>query len=501
MHLTTLIEMVESGLGDRPLVGKRGEAQSGQQIADSARRVAAAVAEQFGAVIYVGENDSALPSILLGAAWAGVPFVPINYRLEDHQLVELIERTGEEWPPAPLVLADEHTAARLIGLNVRVQQLDSWIADLDAQATAPDPAWDDEQVAIVLYTSGTTAAPKAALLRHRHLMAYLFGTVEFAGAGEDEATLVTVPPYHIAGMANLLSNVFAGRRVVYLDHFDAVVWANTAVGEAVSHAMVVPTMLARIVDAIDHGSPAPSELRSLSYGGSKVSAKVLERALQLLPNTGFVNAYGLTETSSTVAVLGPEDHRTAIASDDPAIRRRLTSAGQIVPSVEAEIRSETDDSVLPAGSTGILYLRGEQISGEYKSGSVLDSDGWFCTRDRALIDADGYLFIEGRADDTIIRGGENIAPAEIEDVILAHPAIDQVCVVGVPDEEWGQRLVAAVVFREGQEASDDELRDYVRARLRGSKTPERFIVRDTLPHTPTGKMLRRVVQDELSSSD
>ncbi|HQV57322.1 MAG TPA: fatty acid--CoA ligase family protein, partial [Ilumatobacteraceae bacterium] len=498
MHLTTLIEMVESGLGDRALVGRRGHTQDGQQLANAARRVAAAVAENFGAVIYVGENSSDLPAVLFGAAWAGVPFVPINYRLEDHQLVELIERTGEEWPPAPLVLADEHTAARLIAMNVRVQVLDSWIADLDPAAPAPEPAWDDEQVAIVLYTSGTTAAPKAALLRHRHLMAYLFGTVEFAGAGDDEATLVTVPPYHIAGMANLLSNVFAGRRVVYLDHFDADVWATTATAEAVSHAMVVPTMLARIVDAIDHGSPAPVNLRSLSYGGSKVSVKVLERALDLLPTTGFVNAYGLTETSSTVAVLGPEDHRTAVASDDPAIRRRLTSAGQIVPSVEAEVRSEVDDTVLPAGSTGILYLRGEQIAGEYKTGSVLDSDGWFCTRDRAMIDADGYLYIEGRADDTIIRGGENIAPAEIEDVIMAHPAIDQVCVVGVPDEEWGQRLVAAVVFRDGEQASADELAEHVRHRLRGSKTPERFVVRDSLPHTPTGKMLRRVVQDELS---
>ena len=500
MHVTTLIEMVESGMGDRAVVGHRGATQTGQQVADAARRIAANLGERFGSVIYVGENHDALPAVLFGAAWAGVPFVPINYRLEDHQLTDLIERTAEEWPPAPLVLADEGTAKRLVAAGVQARNLGEWLAGLDQDAPAPDPAWDDEQVAIVLYTSGTTAAPKAALLRHRHLMAYLFGTVEFAGADEGEATLVTVPPYHIAGMANLLSNVFAGRRLVYLDHFDAPTWVTTAADENVSHAMVVPTMLARIVDAIDGGAPAPLQLRSLSYGGSKVSAKVLERALELLPETGFVNAYGLTETSSTVAVLGPDDHRQAVASDDPAVRRRLSSAGQIVPSVEAEIRSERDDSVLPQGETGILYLRGEQISGEYKTGSVLDADGWFCTRDRASLDADGYLFIEGRADDTIIRGGENIAPAEIEEVILTHPAIDEACVVGVPDDEWGQRLVAAVVFRDGQSATAEELGDFVRARLRGSKTPERFIVRDELPHTPTGKMLRRVVQDELGAS-
>src|SRR5262249_53094981 len=152
-------------------------------------------------------------------------------------------------------------------------------------------------------TSGTTSAPKQALLRHRHLMAYLLGTVEYASAGEDEAVLIAVPPYHIAGMANLLSNLFAGRRLVYLDHFDAAHWLDVARAEGITHAMVVPTMLSRIVDAIDDGGPAPTQLRSLSYGGSKISARVLERALGRFPTTGFVNAYGLTETASTIAVL------------------------------------------------------------------------------------------------------------------------------------------------------------------------------------------------------
>jgi acyl-CoA synthetase (AMP-forming)/AMP-acid ligase II len=263
--------------------------------------------------------------------------------------------------------------------------------------------------------------------------------------------------------------------------------------------MVVPTMLSRIVDALD-GKPADvPTLRSLSYGGAKVSERVLVEALHLFPSTGFVNAYGLTETASTIAVLGPDDHRAAIESGDPLIRRRLSSAGQVLPTVEIEIRDELDQPV-PSGEPGMIFLRGEQISGEYATGSLLDADGWFCTRDRGFVDADGYLFIEGRADDTIIRGGENIAPAEIEEVLVAHPSVAEACVVGLPDDEWGQRIVAAVVLRDGESVDPDDLRAAVREQLRGSKTPERIVFSTGLPHTETGKLLRRLVLAELTDS-
>jgi acyl-CoA synthetase (AMP-forming)/AMP-acid ligase II len=429
----------------------------------------------------------------LGAAWAGIPFVPVNYRLEDHHLVDLIARQ-----PDPLVLADAHTGARLLASGIVATELDEWLAAAARTEPVTEPETDDDEVAIVLYTSGTTAAPKAALLRHRHLMAYLLGSVEYAGAEPDEAVLISVPPYHIAGMANMLSNLFAGRRLHYLEHFSAEAWLGAAIAHRVTHAMVVPTMLARIVDAIERGAPAPTTLRSLSYGGSKIASSVIERALAAFPDTGFVNAYGLTETASTIAVLGPEDHRAAVASDDPTIRRRLVSAGQVLPMVEVEIRDD-EGNVVPAGTTGVLHIRGEQVAGEYSTGSLLDSEGWFCTRDAAWLDEDGYLFIEGRADDTIIRGGENIAPAEIEDVLHRHPAIADACVVGVPDEEWGQRIAAVLVAKPGATLDAAEVREFVRSQLRGSKTPDVIEVADDLPRTHTGKLLRRAVLDQLTA--
>ncbi|MFI6953578.1 class I adenylate-forming enzyme family protein [Nocardia sp. NPDC050408] len=489
MHLSAMVEMIESGFADRVLLGDADRRVTGAELGALARGGAATLRDS-PALVYAGENHPLLPVALLAAACAGVPFVPVNYRLDDAQLNSLIDRQSDA-----LVLADAATAPRV---TARAHVFDDWLAALPTDMPSLEPQFNDDAVAVVLYTSGTTAAPKSALLRHRHLMAYLLSTVEFGSADPEEAVLVSVPPYHVAGVANMLSNLFAGRRLVYLRAFDPSVWLDTVRAEAVTNAMVVPTMLARIVDAVAADGANLPTLRSLSYGGARVSERILQEALMRFPEVGFVNAYGLTETASTIAILGPEDHRAALLSDDPLIRARLSSAGQVLPTIEIEVRGD-DGHALPPGKSGIIFLRGEQISGEYATGSLLDADGWFCTRDKGHVDPDGYLFIEGRADDTIIRGGENIAPAEIEEVLLSHPAVAQACVVGPPSDEWGQTLAAAVVLRAGAVATDEELRILVRSRLRGSKTPETIVFRDSLPHTDTGKLLRRLVLEDLSA--
>ena len=361
----------------------------------------------------------------------------------------------------------------------------------------PSPWSDDpEAVAVLLYTSGTTSEPKAAVLRHRHLTSYLLGSIDFGAAGEHEAVIVSVPPYHIAGVSNLLSNICAGRRVVYLETFTAQGWLDCVRAEAITHALLVPTMLAKITEHLDQATDADvPTLKSLAYGGAKMPIPVLERAIRLFPGVDFVNAYGLTETSSTIAVLGPDDHRAALQGDSVA-RARLGSAGRLLPGIEVEIRGP--GGPLPTGTAGDIYVRGDQVSGEYRgAGSVLDGNGWFATRDRGWVDEDGYLFVEGRTDDTIIRGGENIAPAEIEDVLLEHSAVVEAAVVGVPDEHWGQEIAAAVVLRPGRIVHAEELREWVRSRLRGSKTPTLIAIRDALPQTATGKVLRRELLADL----
>jgi acyl-CoA synthetase (AMP-forming)/AMP-acid ligase II len=314
---------------------------------------------------------------------------------------------------------------------------------------------------------------------------------------------MSVPPYHVAGMAAIASSVYSGRRVVQLPNFNAADWLRLAREEGITNAFVVPTMLSRIIDELEREGDAAEigrigRLRAISYGGGKMPQAVIEKAMRLFPATDFTNAYGLTETSSTISVLTPDDHRAALQSDDPAVRRRLVSVGRALPSLEVEVR-DADGKPVPAGERGEICVRGEQVSGEYLGrGSLLARDGWFATRDGGSMDAEGYLFLEGRIDDVIVRGGENLSPGEIEDVLLAHAAVSDAAVVGVPDEQWGEGVAAAVVLKSGARASAEELQQWVKGRLRSSRVPQRIEFRDELPYNETGKLLRRQVRAELA---
>lgn len=485
MNIATLLDMAVAGDPDRVAIGPRASGTTCAHLRRAAAGVAAVVhAAGARELVFAGLNGPAFPVLLFGAALAGVPLVPVNYRLSTAMSTSLLGHTER-----PLVIADEAFTSGFGSVEVRTPEA------LLKEALAVEPAvgleGSPDDPAVLLFTSGTTAAPKAAVLRHRHLSSYVLQTVEFASAGPRDTVLTSVPPYHVAGVGSVLSNLYAGRRMVHLGAFAPEAWLGLVRAEGVTAAMLVPTMLARIVAHLD-GRPAdvPS-LRSLAYGGARMPHTVLEAALRAFPDTGFTNAYGLTETSSTIALLGPEDHRAALSSPDPGVRARLGSAGRMVPGVEAQIRGAASP-----GAAGELWVRGPQVSGEYKGAdALLDADGWFHTRDLARFDSDGYLFLSGRADDTIIRGGENIAPAEIEDVLLEHSAVREAAVVGVPDEEWGERIAAFVVVHEGAVVAEEDLRSWVRARLRGSRTPDSVTFRAELPYTPTGKLLRRQLPD------
>ena len=224
---------------------------------------------------------------------------------------------------------------------------------------------------------------------------------------------------------------------------------------------------------------------------------IVERTMSVLPDVDLVNAYGLTETASTIAVLGPEDHRVAFVAEAPEVRARLGSVGRPLPSVEISIRDPSGDE-LPAGEVGQIWVRGDQVSGEYEGVSSAVEFGWFNTRDSGHLDADGYLFVGGRLDDVIVRGGENLSPGEIEAVLLDHPAVEEAAVVGIPDVEWGEGVAAAVVLGEEHSATEAELQEHVRSRLRSARTPQRILFVTELPFSETGKLLRRVLRDRLA---
>lgn len=494
MNIALFLEMAAEAAPDRIGLVCDGRRWSYAELLQGARG-AAEMIRKSGAqhVALLDESSQAAIMALFGSALAGIPYCPLNYRLADADLAGLIGRIE----PA-LIVGDVERAGKLhpSDSNLLLSRADFTEKAMEAGKDAPTEGVDGEGVAIQLFTSGTTGTPKAAILRHANLVSYILGTVEFGSAPEEDAALVSVPPYHIAGISALLSSTYSMRRIIMLPAFSPENWLQLVTDEKATNAFVVPTMLQRIIEVLDKGHDAETgSLRAIAYGGGKMPLALISRALDLFPETNFTNAYGLTETSSTIALLGPDEHRAAHASDDPMVKARLSSLGKPIPTVEIEIRDE-EGNVLGPNEAGEIFVRGEQVSGEYKEKSALIADGWFPTRDAGYMDEDGYLFLSGRADDVIVRGGENISPGEIEDVVITHPAIADVAAVAVPSLEWGEAVGLAAVVKEGADApSEDELKEMVRGRLRSSRMPEAICFVDELPYNEMGKLLRRKVKE------
>ncbi|MFJ6573956.1 class I adenylate-forming enzyme family protein [Streptomyces sp. NPDC091292] len=500
VNITMLLEMAAEAHGDRIAVGS---AHTGREL--TYRELLAASREGARVLAGAGDGPRTLaclgvsgPAAVIGvfaAAGAGSTFAPLNHRLPEGSLKALAERV---LPALALAGPDEWAAAESAGADPVVEE-GSWLARCLAdaaggEAAEAEPPQMPVAPAVLLFTSGTSAEPKPIALHHDNLLAYVLSTVEFGSAAPDEAQLLAVPLFHIAGVASVLSCVYSGRRIVALPAFSAKGWLDTARREAVTHAFVVPTMLARIVDelAADPSLTVPS-LRHLAYGGARMPLPVLENALRLFPDTDFVNAYGLTETSSTIAVLGPDTHRAA-AQGDPVARERLSSVGRPVDGIEIRIVTDEGGEAGP-GERGELHLRGAQIA----DGACTDARGWFRTGDSASLDSGGYLYVHGRRDDTIIRGGENIAPGEIEDVLLRHEGVASACVVGLADAEWGERVEAAVTPVPGHALDTEALIAWTRERVGTLKAPQRIHVMHELPLTSTGKVIRRSVGEALGA--
>ena len=497
MNVMMLLEMAAQGYGERVAFTNGEDSLTYQELFQAAGAAAAEIKESgCDYVAMLDVTSLAMPVALFASAWAGVPYVPINYRLTSHEIKALLERVE----PALLITETDRAKDFSGHERIRVCTREKFLS-LAKNEKPLESSWsaDQEDIGVLLFTSGTTGASKAAVLRQKHLVSYILGSVEFGSAAADEASLTCVPPYHIAGISAVLSSVYSGRRVVQLPNFTAEKWLELVSSEKISNVFVVPTMLARIVEVLDENAVERiPHLRAIAYGGGKMPLSVIERAIQLFPNADFTNAYGLTETSSTISVLGPQDHRDAASSEEKAVRRRLISVGRALPGIEVQVRDDEGKALAP-GERGEIYVRGEQVSGEYVGrGSLLDNDGWFPTRDAGSIDEEGYLFLEGRADDVIIRGGENMSPGEIEDVLLEHPAVADVAVVGIPDEQWGEGVAAVVVLKSAKSAGAEELQLWVKDRMRSSRVPQVLRFWDELPYNETGKLLRRIVKAKLS---
>jgi acyl-CoA synthetase (AMP-forming)/AMP-acid ligase II len=445
----------------------------------------------------------------------GGTFVPLNYRAKHDELAYLVEASRA----STLFLGHRYRAIAPRPSRDASGGLQRWVL-LDGDADgAPENTFahealiasvadadlipasvEDDDTAILMFTSGTTSKPKGVNLTHGDFTLYVTNGVEMADGGDRGAMLMVMPLYHIAGATNVLTCLFSGRKLVLQPQFEPGHWLEAVERERVTHSFLVPTMLKRVLDHPDWARRDLTSLQNLAYGGALMPVPVIREAIRRFPaSTGFVNAFGQTETTSTLTVLGPEDHRLSGSAEELETKtRRLASVGRPLPDVEVRIAGDGSEALtageaLPPGQIGEIWVRTPRLMRGYEGlgRPNLRAGGWHATGDMGWLDEGGYLFIAGRKDDMIIRGGENISPAEIEAVLHAHPAVDEAAVIGLPDLEWGQRVMAAVVLRPGTKATQEELREFVHRRLAGYKRPDRVLFLDDLPKTATGKVLKR----------
>jgi acyl-CoA synthetase (AMP-forming)/AMP-acid ligase II len=339
-------------------------------------------------------------------------------------------------------------------------------------------------------------------LRHSGFVSYVLENVDPANPELEERNLLTVPLYHVAGIQAMLAAVYGGRTLVLMRQFEVNEWMKTVQDERATRVMLVPTMLKNVIDNPDFEKYNLKSLQVITYGAAPMPFEVITKAMKLLPWVRFINAFGQTETASTITTLGPEDHIIGGTEEEKKkkLKRLESSIGKPLPDVEVKILGENGE-MLPPYEVGNIVTRGSRIMTGYwqddqKTAEAFTSDGWLKTGDKGWLDEDGYIYLAGRGDDMIIRGGENISPEEIENVLYLHPKVDEVAVIGIPDPEWGQVPRAIIVPKEGDSVTADEIMEYCRTNLASFKRPRSVVFIDELPRNPMGKILKNKLREQ-----
>jgi acyl-CoA synthetase (AMP-forming)/AMP-acid ligase II len=360
----------------------------------------------------------------------------------------------------------------------------------------------DEDITILIYTAGTTGRPKGVPLRHSAFGTYVLDNVNPASPDIEERNLLTVPLYHVAGIQAMLAAIYGGRTLVLMRQFEVKEWLETVQQEKATRAMLVPTMLKRVIDDPDFSQYDLSSLKVITYGAAPMPFEVINKAIKVMPWVRFINAFGQTETASTITTLGPEDHIIEGTEEEreKKLKRLTSSIGKPLPDVEVRIVDE-EGKALPPLEVGEILARGPRIMTGYwrdeqKTSQVITRDGWLRTGDMGWMDEEGYIYLAGRGDDMIIRGGENISPEEVENVVHSHPKVEEAAVIGIPDPEWGQEPRAIVVLKKGEAAAPEEIIEYCRSRLAGFKRPRSVVFLDALPRNQMGKVLRKKLRED-----
>jgi acyl-CoA synthetase (AMP-forming)/AMP-acid ligase II len=450
-------------------------------------------------VAILGENSLEHLQVFLAAGKIGAVTVSLNYRLAPAELAYIL---NDSQARALLVLDDAMlgTLAALrpdlpdgIALFTRAgDDAHAWETWLAGQARErPQASVGENDAFLQLYTSGTTGNPKGVVTSHRNLLveAQMNTTLMPHRPAPGQADLVCAPFFHIGGAGSALIALYAGLEIILHKAFDPAAVVGAIERHPINSVFMVPAMIMAVLGLPDIERRDFSNLKSIFYGASPISESVLRRAIEVF-GADFIQMYGMTETSGTIVNLTAADHQRALAGQPELLR----SCGR--PSVGVEVKiMDSAGSELPAGEVGEIWvLSPTNMLGYYnlpEETSKNLTDGWVHTGDAGMMDEEGYLYLKDRIKDMVVSGGENIYPVEVENAIAAHPAVVDVAVIGVPDEKFGEALLAFVVLTPEGALETQEMIDFCRDRIAGYKIPRKLEIIDEMPRNPSGKILKK----------